>query len=117
MNGYTALHYYAYDGNMKIIPLLVQHGANVNAKDGRGVTPLISAAKCDYRLSCDDCSKSGQWKAGALPTIKFLVSKGASLTAKDNEGKTALDMVSKSDCPLTYAYLKAHGVQSGRRLK
>ena len=53
---YIVLHFEAYDGNRHgLIPALVKAGANVSAVTSRGLTPLHSAAICDFRLSCDDC--------------------------------------------------------------
>ena len=44
-----------YDGNMVLVPMLVAAGARVDAVDSRGFTPLHSAARCDFRLSCGGC--------------------------------------------------------------
>ena len=40
---YTALHYAAKKGHLKIAELLVNAGANLKAKDHNGVTPLQEA--------------------------------------------------------------------------
>ncbi|MEO7965595.1 MAG: ankyrin repeat domain-containing protein [Gemmatimonadaceae bacterium] len=47
----TALHAAAWHGRHEVVRLLVEHGANVNARDGRGRTPLmlaVSAAVDSY---------------------------------------------------------------------
>lgn len=44
-DGYTPLHRAAYTNNVDIAKILIQHGANVNAKTEFGWTPLHSAVK------------------------------------------------------------------------
>jgi len=39
-NGYTALHWAAEKGQMKIVKLLIEKGANLNAKTKNNLTPL-----------------------------------------------------------------------------
>ena len=41
--GWTALHYAAYDGLLVVCKLLLDHGADVNARNARGCTPLSYA--------------------------------------------------------------------------
>jgi ankyrin repeat protein len=45
MNGDTALHIAAELGNTELVRLLVQHGADVSAKNTRGETPLAVATR------------------------------------------------------------------------
>ena len=97
---YTVLHFAAFDGNMVLVPMLVNAHANPNAKDSRGFTPLHSAARCDFRLSCDDCSRpsggdySVRWKQGAKPVIEYLLAHGADLHAKTVTGQSVLEIFS-----------------------
>jgi ankyrin repeat protein len=95
---YTLLHRAAYDGNMVLVPLLVASGAKVNAEDSRGFTPLHSAARCDFRLSCDDCSDPmkddfvTRWNQGAKPVIRYLLAHGADITRRTKSGQSVLDI-------------------------
>ncbi len=65
--------------SMKLARALIKAGANVNAPDGLGSTPLHHAADNDD-----------------LPVIKLLVKHGASVLAKDKKGKTPGDMAHDS---------------------
>lgn len=74
----TALHLAVisdfYVGNSCDMPkLLIEAGADVNATDNRGQTPLMWAVTKN------------------VYAIEFLIEKGASLDIKDHEGRTALD--------------------------
>ncbi len=44
--GWTALHHAASGGSGNMIRLLLKHGANLNAKDSDGETPLYRAVHC-----------------------------------------------------------------------
>jgi ankyrin repeat protein len=59
----------------KLIPLLLSHGADIEARDEKGRTPLITAAF---------------W--GTKDIAQILVDSGANVAAKDQEGQTALHL-------------------------
>jgi len=75
----TPLHCAATAGNknLEIISLLIEHGADVNALDENGKTPLHS----NIGWNCD------------LDVVKLLIEKGADANATNNSNETALDMV------------------------
>ena len=110
IKGYTLLHFAAYDGNMVLVPMLVEAGAAVNAKDERGFTPLHSAARCDFRLSCDDCSPYA-WKAGAKPVIQYLLNHGADIRIHSKDGESVLDIV-PTPCSYDATLCKAGSISS-----
>ena len=58
---------------VRVIDLLAQHGADVNARDAGGDTPLHEAA---YR--------------GSIPGLTELITKGANVNARNNHGVTPL---------------------------
>jgi ankyrin repeat protein len=79
-NGYgdqfvANVHRYAADGWLPTVQYLVELGADVNARDMNGETPLHNAAA-----------------RGDNAVIKYLVSKGADVMAVDRKGRTTVDM-------------------------
>jgi ankyrin repeat protein len=71
---YTPLHYAAAQQNPDIAALLIAHGANVNAEDMFGTTPLLAASV-----------------GGHLATMRLLIEHGANVRAVDrNSGQNAL---------------------------
>lgn len=47
----TALHFAADRGFCDILYCLLQNGANINAQDCTGQTPLMYAASCENKVS------------------------------------------------------------------
>ncbi len=76
-NGYTAVIYAAWKGNMEILTALLERGANVNARTRDGETALMYAA--------------GNGK-GYPDVVRALLAKGADVNAaaQGDNGKTAL---------------------------
>ncbi|RXN01500.1 RelA-associated inhibitor [Acipenser ruthenus] len=71
--GITALHNAICGGHPPVVEFLVQIGANINAADSHGWTPLQCAASCNDRLLCE-----------------FLVQNGAAILAvTESDGATA----------------------------
>ena len=77
--GFTALHVAAVRNNVKMIDLLVQHHAKLDARDKHGLTPLLWTAF------------SGQREAAAA-----LLSDGADINARGLDGRTTLDLAKLS---------------------
>jgi len=109
-NGYTALHYAAvadYEDAGKLINVLLQQGANVNAQNKYGQTPLFCAVhedrpknlatlvingKADVKLAdLDGVTVLHKAATGNnIPLMKFLIDNGADVTAKAKNGQTVL---------------------------
>jgi ankyrin repeat protein len=78
--GFTLLDTAVLGNRVDIARVLVSHGANVNALDKAGMTPLLYAASIDY---------------GDSAMIELLLKAGANKQAKTAEGLTALDLARK----------------------
>ena len=77
--GWTLLHIAARHGTVTIIQLLVEKGADMNARDRLGWTPLHTAAS-----------------AGRLDNFDYLVAHGADVNAKSNSGATPRDYAQRA---------------------
>lgn len=113
--GYTALHKASGDDSRsagtQIIPFLISEGADLEARDNDGKTPLLTAALyglasnmqqlIDGGANVRAANKNGVTaahfiadagnKSGALDILKLLQEKGADLAARDQDGKSPLD--------------------------
>jgi ankyrin repeat protein len=79
---------------LKILSRLIKGGANVNARDENGQTPLMAAAK-----------------AGKLKLAEFFIKNKADLNAKDNRGKTALMYAVEAGRTRTAHLLRYYGAE------
>lgn len=84
--------------NPQIAALLVRYGANVNAENSFGDTPLSQAARF-----------------GAKGVVAILLAHGAKVNHKDGEGRTALHSAVQSDDPATVALLLTRGADTNAR--
>ncbi|EFJ08060.1 hypothetical protein SELMODRAFT_451407 [Selaginella moellendorffii] len=75
LRGQTLLQQACQVGDLSTVELLLQHGAQVNTKDGIGRTPLHFCVECGRNL----CAK-------------LLLSRGANPAAVDRAGKTPLEV-------------------------
>lgn len=72
--GWQPLHYAACQPNAKMIGLLLENGANVDARSPNYTTPLMMAARY-----------------GSVNDVKILLDSGADTTLKNEQGLTAHD--------------------------
>lgn len=83
-DGLTALHQCCIDDSEEMMKLLLEFGANVNAKDSEQWTPLHAAATC-----------------GHIHIVKYLIVKGADLLAVNADGNMPYD-ICDDDSTLDY---------------
>jgi len=95
--GCTLLHK-ACDKNRKdIVEFLISSGADVNAKENDGDTPLIEASE------------------GYLELVKILVAKGADLNSRDDDGNTPLHEAASQGHTDVAEYLISKGAEINAR--
>ena len=75
--GLTALHYAVRGGKLPLIKLLLERGAQANALDEDGLTPLLHLSKT-------------RSKADPIPVMELLAADGANVDARDERGGTLL---------------------------
>ncbi len=98
--GRSALQDAAASGDVEMVRMLVDKGANVNAADRRGYTALMRAA-----LS---------YEPGALAVIEYLLAKGANANPKNETGDTALSFAARFGETPAVALLRKHGAPEPR---
>ena len=103
----TPLHHAAINGQINTVKYLVEQGANKEAADNDGRTPLWWAAafygKIDIvkylveqganKEAADKYGRTPLWQAaanGRIDTVKYLVEQGANKEAADEYGRTPL---------------------------
>ncbi|XP_029969829.1 myotrophin [Salarias fasciatus] len=79
-SGRKPLHYAADFGQLEVLQFLIQMGADINATDSLGLTPLITACYEGHRDS-----------------VKLLLEKGAKKDLKATNGATALEAADNDD--------------------
>lgn len=78
--GWTPLHYAATNGNTKIVKMLLDESAYIDAESPNGTTPLMMAARY-----------------GSPDAVKLLIEEGADVHLKNQIGLTALDFANQSN--------------------
>ena len=94
----TPLHMAAPYGKPEAIKALLDAGADANAKDVRGMTPLMLAVSSENQ---------------DVRVAKLLLSRGAQVNVKSSIGETALDWANKFGNPQVIAALKKAGATCG----
>jgi ankyrin repeat protein len=92
--GRSALQDAAAFGDLEMVRMLVEKGANVSAADKRGYTALMRAA-----LS---------YEPGAPQVVEYLLARGANVSMKNETGDTALSFAARSgETPIVAMLRKA----------
>jgi ankyrin repeat protein len=84
-NGWTALHIAAQCANEKMLSLLLGRGANIEALDDEGGTPLMLACNFGYMPLKPSSA-----------VVSLLLDEGANPNAQDKTGRTALKLIRQS---------------------
>ena len=100
-----AIHTAAFEGHVECVRILLDHGSDVNHRDGHGDTPLTNAAskehvgviellsqyKADLNAKSQDGSTALIWASfkGHAQSIETLVRLGADVKLKDRRGQSA----------------------------
>uniref|UniRef100_S4RWH8 Poly [ADP-ribose] polymerase n=1 Tax=Petromyzon marinus TaxID=7757 RepID=S4RWH8_PETMA len=109
----TPLHFAAGYNRVSVVEYLLQHGADVHAKDKGGLVPLHNACSYGHYEVAELLVKRGAvvnvadlWKftplheaaaKGKYEICKLLLKHGADPTKKNRDGNTPLDLVKEGD--------------------
>eukprot|EP00752_Nemacystus_decipiens_P004806 g4373.t1 len=109
-DGWSALHIATHNCRGEVCTAMLKHGANRDAKDAKGRTPLHRVALCTAVRG---------WERAAA-TAELLLKWGADVTEKDCDGHTAADLVKadtapdRTKAPLAAVLAKARADQCSR---
>ena len=123
----------AKQGNLEAVKQHLADGADVNAKDKYGLTPLHHAAwqgrnEIVELLIANGADVNAKDVDGGTPLhyaawqgrneiVELLIAKGADVNAKDDVGKTPLDWAIKFKNTATTDHLRKHGGKTAEELK
>jgi ankyrin repeat protein/truncated hemoglobin YjbI len=102
--GLTALHYAVRGGKLPLIKLLLERGAQADALDLDGLTPLLHLSKT-------------RSKADPIPVMELLVANGANVDARDETQCTLLMYFARQGKTGPVQWLLAHGADRNARNK
>jgi ankyrin repeat protein/truncated hemoglobin YjbI len=102
--GLTALHYAVRGGKLPLIQLLLERGAEVDAMDEDGLTPLLHLSKT-------------RSKADPIPVMELLAASGADIDARDENQGTLLMHFARRGNAEPLQWLLAHGADRNARNK
>ena len=88
----SAMHHAAFEGHLDIVQQLEIYGANINARDKEGTTPLWIAAN-----------------NGHYEVVKFLLNKGASYKIRNNNGVSPIEAAANRGHADIVSYLESRG--------
>ncbi|MEW6354695.1 MAG: ankyrin repeat domain-containing protein [Planctomycetota bacterium] len=127
IGGMTPLHWAAIFGNVEVAKLLIERGANIEARDGMGRTPLLLAVINGQNLMVDLLLKNGADPnaqnaskytplmlavlQGQQKTAELLLAKGAELHITNHTGGTALHVAVEAQRKDMVELLLKHGAE------
>jgi ankyrin repeat protein len=127
----------AYDGNIEAVKQHLAAGADVNAKDEDGYTPLYAVAGRGHKEIAElliakgaDVNPKDEFGytplhiaagGGGKETAELLIANGADVNVLANDGTTPLDIATHPENPNDTAeiadLLRKHGGKTGEELK
>ena len=125
------MHAAAFSGNFEVVRILIKYNpAYINARDGRGWTPLLMASGGrnfkdgsvlrlllehgpDINVQTENGWAPLHWASfkGALEVVRLLLEYGADVEVKKKNGKTALQVAANGGLEKVVELLREHGAQ------
>jgi uncharacterized protein len=105
-NGATPFFLAARHGDLPLMELLIERGADPSLRNEDGATPLLAAAGVG---ALDDGHEAAATEDEAIAAVEFLVRQGAAVTDTDQNGETAVHGAAYQDRPRLIDWLVAHG--------